>query len=225
MNKLSALALGTALALSMPFAAFAQDADAGVTLDGGVTTELGGEEAGAEAGADVGVDAGAETDAGGAVDAGAQAGAGTEAGAGGMATDMTYGDLDAALQGAGTADLSTVTADTEIQIVDISTLGEDGEFTAQSYAESRADYQADIDTLQGNVEGNTDVVAAVEAAGYTTEDVIAVWMDGEAELTVFVESQQSPEAEAAEDTGTEEAGDMNTDAGLEAPTQGETTTQ
>jgi hypothetical protein len=203
MNKLSALALGTALTLSMPLAALAQDADAGVTLDGGVTTELGGEDAGVEADVDAGVDA--DVDAG--------------------VSDLTYGDLDTALQGAGTADLSGVTADTEIEIVDISTLGEDGEFTASAFAETQADYESDINLLRTNVDGNADLVAAVEAAGYTTADVIAVWMDGDAALTVFVETQQSPEAEAAEDATTDEAADPNTDAGLEPPTQGETITQ
>ena len=83
MNKLSALALGTALTLSMPFAALAQDADAGVTLDGGVQTELGGEDAnadvGVDAGVDVGVDAGMPAEGAGetsvGVDADASAGA------------------------------------------------------------------------------------------------------------------------------------------------------
>ena len=161
MNKLSALALGTALTLSMPLAAMAQDADAGVTLDGGVQTELGGEDANADVGA----------------------------------------DLDDAIHGAGTADFSAVTADTEIEIVEISSLGEDGEFTADAFAESRADFEADIDLLQSNISGNADITAALEAEGYTESEVVAVWTQADDSLTVFVDSQSSAEAEADEDAG------------------------
>jgi hypothetical protein len=181
MNKLSALALGTALTLSMPLAALAQDADAGVTLDGGVQTELGGEDAGADVGIDAGVDAGVSAE--GASDMGVDVGADASAGA------YTYGDLDNAIHGAGTADFSAVTADTEIEIVEISSLGDDGEFTADAFAESRADFQADIDLLQSKISGNADITAALEAEGYTDSDVVAVWTQADGSLTVFVDSQ------------------------------------
>ncbi len=195
MKKLSALALGTALTLSMPLAAMAQDADAGVTLDGGVQTELGGEDAGADVGADAGVDVG--VDAGmpseGAGETSVGVGADASAGA------YTYADLDDAIHGAGTADFSAVTADTEIEIVEISSLGEDGEFTADAFAESRADFQGDIDLLQSNISGNADITAALEAEGYTESDVVAVWTQADGALTVFVDSQSSAEADAAGD--------------------------
>ena len=197
MNKLSALALGTALTLSMPFAALAQDADAGVTLDGGVQTVLGGEDAnadvGVDAGVDVGVDAGMPAEGAGETSVGVDA----DASAGGY----TYANLDDAIHGAGTADFSAVTADTEIEIVEISSLGEDGEFTADAFAESRGDFQADIDLLQSNISGNADITAALEAEGYTESEVVGVWTQADGSLTVFVDSQNSAEAEAAEDAG------------------------
>ena len=208
MNKLSALALSTALALSMPLAALAQDAGVGVTLDGGVSTELGGE----DAGVDVGVDAGAEA----GVEAGAEVSGDADADA---TSSYTYGDLDAALQGAGTADLSGVTAETEIEIVEVGSLGEDGDFTAAAYGEARAGYDADIGVLQSNVEANADIVAAIEAAGYASDDVVGVWSQADGSLTVFVESGKSHEAEAAEQSG------LDADAEAGAAANGEVTAQ
>lgn len=212
MNKLSALALSTALALSMPLAALAQDAGVGVTLDGGVSTELGGEDAGVDVGvdADAGVDAGAEA----GVEAGAEVSGDVDA-----ASSYTYGDLDAALQGAGTADLSGVTAETEIEIVEVDSLGEDGDFTAAAYGEARAGYDADIGVLQSNVEANADIVAAIEAAGYASDDVVGVWSQADGSLTVFVESGESHEAEAAEQSG------LDADAEAGAAANGEVTAQ
>ena len=197
MNKLSALALGTALTLSMPFAALAQDADAGVTLDGGVQTKLGGEDANADVGVDAGVDVG--VDAGMPAEGAGETSVGVDADA--SAGAYTYANLDDAIHGAGTADFSAVTADTEIEIVEISSLGEDGEFTADAFAESRGDFQADIDLLQSNISGNADITAALEAEGYTESEVVGVWTQADGSLTVFVDSQNSAEAEAAEDAG------------------------
>lgn len=224
MNKLSALALGTALTLSLPLAALAQDAGAGVTLDGGVNTELGGADndtgAGAGAGADIGVDAGAGA-AGSDVEAGANGQVGAQAGAGaggaGATGSYTYGDLDDALQGAASADLSMVTTETEIEVVDIADLTDEGEFTAQSFDESRTTYQGDIDTLRSNIEGNSEIVAELEAQGFSPDDVIAVWMEDETSLTIFVDGQQSPEAGAAQDSGlTTQGGDTGTTGGAGA---------
>ena len=224
MKKLSALALGTALGLSMPLAALAQDAGVGVTLDGGVATELGGEDAGVDVGVDAGVDADAEAGVDVGVDADAEVSGDVDA-----ASGHTFADLDAALQGAGTADLSGVTAETEIEIVEVDSLGEDGEFTAAAYGEARADFESDIGLLQTNIEGNADFVAAIEAAGYTTQDVVAVWSEADGSLTVFVESQESHEAEAAEQSGLAVEGDAEAEggaaAGDDAAANGEVTVQ
>lgn len=272
MNKLSALALGTALSLSLPLAALAQDSNAGVTLDGGVATELGGDDNGVDAGVDAaagaqagenGVDLDADADAG--VEGGVDAGSNAEVGVGAdLRSDSmvdgeagtsayTYGDLDAALQGAGTANLSSINADTTIEIVGISTLGDDGEFTADAYGETSADYQSDVTALQGNVEGNADIVAALEEDGYTTDDVVAVWSQADGTLTVFVEdggdarftgSDAAPAAGAEGEAGADATVDSTLDAGgtdagtevdadaradveadADVPAEGETTTQ
>lgn len=214
MNKLSALALGTALTLSMPLAALAQDGGAGVTLDGGVQTELGGENAGADV--DAGVDAGMPAEGAGDMSVDVGADAGTSA--------YTYGDLDDAIHGAGTADFAAVTADTEIEIVEITSLGDDGDFTADAFADSRADFQADIDLLQSNISDNADITAALEAEGYTESDVVAVWTQADGSLTVFVDSQSSAEAQEAEEAGLTD-GAAETDAGAEGGADADATVE
>lgn len=229
MNKLSALALGTALTLSMPLAAMAQDADAGVTLDGGVHAELGGEDPNADVGADAGVDVGVDpvdvgVDAGMPAEGAGETSVGVDADA--SAGAYTYADLDDAIHGAGTADFSAVTADTEIEIVEISSLSEDGEFTADAFAQSRADFEADIDLLQSNISGNSDITGALEAEGYTESEVVAVWTQADGSLTVFVDNQNSAEAEAAEDAGlTDDAMEsemsVEGEAGADASAEGE----
>lgn len=237
MNKLSALALGTALTLSMPFAALAQDADAGVDTGVDVGVEAG-EDTGADVGVDAGVDAGADTDA---MSIEMEAGGDAMAGAGTEMSEYSFGDLDSALQGAASADLSSVTADTEIEVVTVSSLSDDGEFTADAFADAHSTYEADIATLQGNVEGNSDVVAALEAEGYASEDVVGVWSQADGSLTVFVDDTSEAdmdaggaatetemnETDASADTGMD--ADASTDAGAEAgaemEAEGETSTQ
>lgn len=243
MNKFSALALGTALSLSLPLAALAQDSGAGVTLDGGVTTQLGGEDNGVDAGVDVGVDGqagenGVGVDVGTDAEAGVGADMRSDATVEAGASAYTYGDLDAALQGAGSADLSSVTADTDIEIVAISTLGDDGEFTADAYTEAHAEHEGDISTLQANVEENADLVAALDTDGYSAQDVVAVWSQADGTLTVFVDDGADAGAgvdagaaatvDSELDAGGTDAGtdvDADADAGADATVEGQTTTQ
>lgn len=238
MNKLSALALGTALTLSLPFAGFAQDAAVDAGVDAGVEADAGAADANVDAGVDAGADAGADAGVDAGADANAEAGAGGEAGAGmageagGAASTYTYGDLDAALQGAGTADLSGVTADTTIEIVDVSTLSDEGEFTADAFGDARTGYQGDIDTLQSNIEANADLMAAIEAEGHAVADVVAVWTQADDSLTVFVDGGGSAGAEGSAmpadngDAGAAGA-DMGAEAGGEtdAPADGEAATE
>lgn len=191
MNKLSALALGTALSLSLPLAALAQDADAGVTLEGGVNTELGGAED------DAGVDAAAGAATPGAPDTGAGAGGGAGAAAG----NYTFGDLDDALQGAANADFAAVTEDTRIEIVPISQLAEEGERTRDEYSTSIQGYQGDVTALRGNIEQSEVIVSALEEEGYTVDQVVGVWTQADDSLTIFVDDSEGGVTGTSTDTG------------------------
>ncbi len=206
MNKLSALALGTALTLSMPLAAYAQDADAGVTLDGGVTTELGGDDSNVDAGVDTGVDAGVEAEgedgeAGVGVDAGADADVGVDADTDGgeMSTEVgaeagadagasvdtpDQATLMAALEGTADFDVSAVDASSTINVVAISEIDADQEAWTQAWAE----HEADVTAKHGDIEANADISAALEAEGYTAEDVVAIHGEAGADVWVFVDA-------------------------------------
>ncbi|WP_332718247.1 hypothetical protein [Pelagibacterium mangrovi] len=155
MNRLSGLALSSILALSLPFAAQAQDA--GATPE----NETSAEDANADAGD-------------------------TETGA------FTYDDLNAALQGMADADLEAVTADTEIEIVPLSSL--DDETAAQNadeYTTGVTDETGDMSDIRAAIEANTHISAALEAQGYTAEDVAALWVQGDGALTIFVDDTES----------------------------------
>lgn len=172
MNKLSVLALSAALALSAPFAAQAQDAGAAPADD--ASTEMGGENAGA-AGADTNGD-----DDGGA---------------------FTYDDLNNALQSMAESDLSAVTADTEIDIVPISSLQEEATETADEYTTSVPSDQADTSEMQAAIEANTHIAAALEQAGHTPDDVAAIWVQGDGSLTIFIDDSDVDAAGTDEDAG------------------------
>lgn len=159
MNKLSALALGAALAFAAPLAVSAQDTDPGVDLDSEVGVELGGD-------TQVGVDAGALLD----VDT------------------LTHADVDAAIQSSGSVNLDDVDATTDIRIVTLSSLAANDGGDASVLSDSRTAFEADISALQGNISANADVVAALEAEGYTAEDVVAVWTHGSGTVVLFVDA-------------------------------------
>lgn len=159
MNKLSALALGAALALSAPLAISAQNLD--VDVDAGV-----GVEAGEDTG--IGVDA--------SVDATADTG------------EHRYSDLMTALQGSANADLEAIGADANIEIVVISDLEATEEFDTTAFADVRSAFETEISALQTNVGANGEITTALEAEGYGAEDVVAVWVEGENNVTVFVDA-------------------------------------
>lgn len=163
MNKLSALALGTALAFAAPIAVNAQDTDLGVELDGGVGVKLGGD---TQIGVDADVDVGAGLDV----------------------NSLTHNDVDTAIQSSGSVNFDDVDAATDIRIVTLSSLAANDGGDASVLADSRTAFEADISALQGNISANADVVAALEAGGYTAEDVVAVSTHGSGTLVLFVDA-------------------------------------
>lgn len=163
MNKLSALALGTALAFSAPLAATAQGLDLGVELDGDVGVELGGDDG-------LGVDVGVGADAGAGVD------------------ELTHADVDAAIQSSASVNLDDVDATTDVEIVAISSLAANDGGDASVIADTRAAFDADISALQDEISANAELVAALDAQGYAADDVIAVRSHGTGSVVLFVDA-------------------------------------
>lgn len=181
MNKLSALALTAALALSAPLAAHAQDA--GVGVDAGVDAGVGvdtGTDSGVDAGVDTGVDAGVDA---GTDDAGADLGVDAGADAGMSADTPDAATLMTALEGTADFDISTIDASTTINIVAISEIETD-----ETWTDAWAEHEADVTAKHGEIEANADLTAALEAEGYTAEDVVAIHGEATGEVWVFVDA-------------------------------------
>ncbi|WP_196259846.1 hypothetical protein [Pelagibacterium limicola] len=179
MKKLSALALGTAMALAAPIAINAQDTDLGVGLDGGVGVELGGDNSGVDAG--IGVDAGVGAGTvDGAIDAGAEAGVNVD--------ELTHADLEAAIQSSGALNLDVINGTANIEVVAISDLAANDGGDASVVADTRAQFEGDISALQDDIAAKTELVAALEAEGYAADDVVAVWMHGSGDVVLFVDA-------------------------------------
>jgi hypothetical protein len=132
-----------------------------------------------DAGVSVGVDAGAgvsvETPA---VDATIGAGADVSA-------DTSYESLTTALSGSANADLTTVTDQSQVMIVLLSSIsGEVGAFD-EAFA-ANADGNT---TLHGNISGNAAISAKLEAEGYTADDVVAVKSNADGSVLVYVDDR------------------------------------
>lgn len=179
MKKLSALALVAALAITAP--AFALDLKAGAdgALDAGA--QVGSSAVGAAA--DAGVKAGTKLNA-----AGASVGADVDATATGSVGQPNFGTLISTLNaGKSTVDLSAITADADITVVNVSTLKAEGDPAALDNAlEKNADA---LTTLHADINANTDLKAKLETQGVTIDDVVAVTTEADGKLTVFVDDR------------------------------------
>lgn len=161
MNK-TMTALSVAALLSASSFAMAQDAAVGVDANAGVGVET----PAVDATVNAGTDASASTDA--------------------MAsTDNSYDSLTAALSGSASVDLATVTEESQVTIVLLSSL--EGETTA--FDEAFAADAAGATTLHTNVSGNTAISAKLEAQGYTADDVVAVKSNADGSVTVYVDDR------------------------------------
>jgi hypothetical protein len=132
-----------------------------------------------DAGVNVGVDAGAgvsvETPL---VDATIGAGADVSA-------DSNYDSLTSTLSGSANADLTTVTDQSQVTIVLLSSIsGEAGGFDEAFAANAEGNT-----ALQGNISGNAAISAKLEAEGYTSADVVAVKSNADGSILVYVDDR------------------------------------
>src|SRR5690606_23785296 len=101
---------------------------------------------------------------------------------------LTHAVVDTAIQSSGSVNLIDVDATTDIRVVTLSSLAANDGGDASVLSDSRAAFEADISALQGNISANADVVAALEAQGYTAEDVVAVSTHGSGTVVLFVDA-------------------------------------
>ncbi|MBE0580626.1 hypothetical protein [Devosia sp.] len=142
-------------------------------------------------------DAGVQVDTGAgvtvdtpAVDAavGADANANANANAGGM-SDNTYGSVVSSIQGSADVDLSTVTDESKVTIVLLSSLQGDAATEAAALDEALSANADGMTTLHTNIDGNATIKAKLEAEGHATSDVVAVKSNADGSVIVYVDDR------------------------------------
>jgi len=175
MNVFTKILAATALLASTSTAALAQaQVDVGVGAGGN---------AGVEAG-----NAGGSTAVG--IDGNANANANANANRGGQADASTYGDVISSLR------TSTITpenieglaVDTNVNVVVLSELRGNAAENASALDQALAAQETSVDELRASLEAHAEVQAALEAEGYTTDDVVAVGLQADGSLTLIVDA-------------------------------------
>lgn len=147
------------------------------------------------AGADVGVNAGSSSASGsgsvtGTADSelktGAQAGTDTNLDTG--TTASVGGSFDGALSAIGnnSASAGSISAMTDVSSVNVIRISELEGADMDALMSAETENTASIDELQGSIEGNTAVMAALEAQSVNTDDIVAAEVAADGSLTVYV---------------------------------------
>lgn len=172
MHKIITTTAIAALMASSALPAFAQDANAGagvgVDAGAGVSVETPAVDANAGANADADVDATAATT--------------------GQA-DNTYGSLMASIKANADVDLTTVTDESKVTIVLLSSL-QGNAATEAAALDNELEANADAHSqLHSNIDGNAAIKAKLEAEGYASTDVVAVKANADGSVIVYVDDR------------------------------------
>lgn len=172
MRTISKLFAAAALVASTSTFALAQ-ADVGVEVEGDV---------GVEAGVDAGANANANSNA---ANANANANANPNAAAG----NVNYGQIISSLRTSTIAasDIEALGADAQIEVITLSEVRGDAAENASALDEAVSAQSASLADLTAAIEANAEVAAALEAAGFTADQIVAVSSSGEGQLTIVVD--------------------------------------
>ena len=162
MKKTIATTAIAALLAATALPALAQDAGVGVDAGAGVTVDTP------------------------AVDA--EVGADANANAGGM-SDNTYGSVVSSVAGSADVDLSTVTDESKVTIVLLSSLQGNAATEAAALDEAISANADGMTTLHANIDGNETIKAKLEAEGYASSDVVAVKSNADGSIIVYVDDR------------------------------------
>jgi hypothetical protein len=170
-------------------AVMAQDANAGASVDAGADVSVEtpavdagtGTDAGATANATTGTDTGASVDASGNMAADAMA-------SDDMAND-TYGSAIASIGTSRDVDFSRFTDQAQVSIVTVTSLQGDADVEGAALDTEMASNADAMATLHSDIEGNSAVMAALDAEGYAASDVIGVKTQADGTLIVYVDDR------------------------------------
>lgn len=144
--------------------------------------------------AEVEVDAGAAGDVGveaGADAAGANAGGNADANANANANagEVNFGSIVSSLRtsSVAAADIEALGADAQIDVVTLAEIQGNAAENASAIDEAVSTQSATLADLTAAIEANADVAAALEAEGFTVDQIVAVTSSGEGNLTIVVD--------------------------------------
>ena len=137
---------------------------------------------------DAGAEVEADVDAGGKANANANANANPGANSGGAA-DTNYGQIISGLRtsSVAAADIEALGADAQIDVLTLSEIQGNAAENASALEEAVSAQSATLAELSAAIEANADVAAALEAEGFTSEQIVAVTSSGEGNLTLVVD--------------------------------------
>ncbi|OWU84897.1 hypothetical protein ATO6_11330 [Oceanicola sp. 22II-s10i] len=103
----------------------------------------------------------------------------------------TYGDLVSSFRTADTsaADLSGFDAESDVSFTTLSSLQGEGAENGQALDNMLSERTAELDEMRGQIEANSDLMAALEAEGYEAEDVIAVQANSDTSVNIVVDDR------------------------------------
>ena len=172
MNKTILATTIAALMSASALPALAQDAATGVDAGAGVNVETPAGDAGADA--TMGADANASTEAMGMAS---------------DAADNSYASVTSAISGSADVDMTTITDESQINIVLLSSLEGDAETEGAALDSAISSNAEAMTTLRGGVEGNAAITSKLEAEGYAADDVVAVKSQADGSVTVYVDDR------------------------------------
>lgn len=167
------MTLAAVLAAGVSSAALAQDA----SVNAGISA-TNGDDVGSTV-AETGVDAGIEAPEMAA-----------DAGMGGTGT-MTYGNATMAMESGmmTQADYDMITSSTTLNVMGVSGLQSENADDMAAFDNQVAESAAERAAIQGRIAGNAEIVATLEEAGYTADDVVAVWSNADGSFDVLVDDR------------------------------------
>ncbi len=116
------------------------------------------------------------------------AGAATE-----TSSTVDWEAFDESLQAFAAADIN-FTAESSIEIVDLSAVTDEAEDTRDEYTVSIPANPEHIGAVREVIAGNSVVVDAIEGAGFSVDDVSNLWVNQEGTVTIFVDGADTGEA-------------------------------
>lgn len=152
-----------------------------------------------DVGADVGADVEVGTDGGPNANANENAAANANANAGGNglavgqqadgAASLNYGNIVSSLRTSTvtSADVEALEAGAEVQVINLADLQGNAGENASAIDQAVADAETDIEDLRTAISANAEVAAALEAAGYAADNVVAVTTGAEGGLILVVD--------------------------------------